>query len=163
MRKLFNNTLVAAHPRYTVTFVDNHDSHLSEGDPYVQGWFKPLAYALILLREEGYPCIFLGDYYGIGGDNPQEGMQWIIDQLLDVRRDFAYGDQDDYLDHEHVIGWVRKGDHDHPRVRGHHEQRPRRVKPCSWEQIMPAADGSINWAHRGRGDYWRRRPRVVPG
>ena len=30
----------------------------------VEPWFKPLAYALILLRREGYPCIFYADYYG---------------------------------------------------------------------------------------------------
>ncbi len=41
-------------------------------------------------------------------------MQWMIDQLLDVRRDFAYGDQEDYFDHEHVVGWIRRGDADHP-------------------------------------------------
>jgi len=57
-------------PQLAVTYVDNHDSHLTEKDPYVQDWFKPQAYALILLRKDGYPCLFLGDYYGIGGDNP---------------------------------------------------------------------------------------------
>ena len=114
MRKIFGNSLVSAYPHLAVTYVDNHDSHLNEGDPYVQGWFKPLAYALILLRKEGYPCLFLGDYYGIGGEDPRPGMQWIIDQLLDVRRDFAYGDQEDYFDHEHVVGWVRRGDEHHP-------------------------------------------------
>lgn len=101
-------------PQLAVTYVDNHDSHLTEKDPYVQDWFKPQAYALILLRKDGYPCLFLGDYYGIGGDNPRPGMQWIIDQLLDIRREFAYGDQDDYFDHEHVVGWICRGDADHP-------------------------------------------------
>jgi len=28
----------------------------------VKIWFKPLAYALILLREQGYPCVFLGGH-----------------------------------------------------------------------------------------------------
>jgi len=41
-------------------------------------------------------------------------MQWMIDQLLDVRRDFAYGEQDDYFDHEQVVGWIRRGDEHHP-------------------------------------------------
>ena len=36
---------------------------------WVQEWFKPLAYALILLRRDGYPCVFYGDYYGIPHDN----------------------------------------------------------------------------------------------
>ena len=30
----------------------------------VEPWFKPLAYALILLRRDGYPCVFTADYYG---------------------------------------------------------------------------------------------------
>ncbi len=115
MRRLFNNSVVAKHPTKTVTFVDNHDSQPMQAlESFVQGWFKPLAYALILLRKDGYPCLFLGDYYGIGGEHPQPGMQWIIDQLLDVRRDFAYGDQEDYFDHENVVGWVRRGDEEHP-------------------------------------------------
>lgn len=115
MRNIFNNSVVASYPLTTITFVDNHDSQPQQAlESFVQGWFKPLAYALILLRKDGYPCVFLGDYYGIGGENPQPGMQWMIDQLLDVRRDFAYGEQDDYFDHEHVVGWVRRGDEHHP-------------------------------------------------
>lgn len=115
MRKIFDNSVIATYPLTTIPFVDNHDSQPSQSlESFVQSWFKPLAYALILLRKDGYPCIFLGDYYGIGGENPQPGMQWVIDQLLDVRRDFAYGEQDDYFDHQHVVGWVRRGDEHHP-------------------------------------------------
>lgn len=115
MRKIFDNSVLVAHPLKSVTFVDNHDSQPMQSlESFVQSWFKPLGYALILLRKDGYPCLFLGDYYGIGGESPQEGNQWIIDQLLDVRRDFAYGDQDDYFDHPNVVGWVRKGDENHP-------------------------------------------------
>ncbi len=115
MRTIFNNTVVDHTPLTAVTFVDNHDSQPQQSlESFVQSWFKPLAYALILLRKDGYPCVFLGDYYGIGGDNPQPGMQWTIDQLLDVRRDFAYGTQDDYFDDENVVGWVRHGDEHHP-------------------------------------------------
>ena len=40
-------------------------------------------------------------------------MQWVIDQLLDVRRDFAYGEQRDYFDDAHCIGWTREGDNEH--------------------------------------------------
>ena len=48
-----------------VTFVDNHDSQpLQALESTVEPWFKPLAYALILLRREGYPCVFYPDYYG---------------------------------------------------------------------------------------------------
>jgi Predicted membrane protein len=31
----------------------------------VAGWFKPLAYAVILLRKDGLPCVFYGDLFGI--------------------------------------------------------------------------------------------------
>lgn len=114
MSKIFDDTIVAKYPELAVTYVNNHDSHLYDDDLYVLDWFKPLAYALILLRADGYPCIFYGDYFGIEGPSPREGQQWIIDQLLDVRRDFAYGDQDDYFDHESIVGWVRRGNEEHP-------------------------------------------------
>ena len=49
----------------SVTFVDNHDSQpLQALESTVEPWFKPLAYAIILLRQEGYPCVFHPDYYG---------------------------------------------------------------------------------------------------
>jgi len=34
--------------------------------------------------------------------------------LLDVRRDFAYGEQEDYFDHESIIAWIRRGNENHP-------------------------------------------------
>ena len=36
---------------------------------WILDWFKPLAYALILLRKHGLPCVFYGDYYGIPSQN----------------------------------------------------------------------------------------------
>lgn len=115
MRTILQSSVISRFPLSTVPFVDNHDSQPgSHLESFVEEWFKPQAHALMLLRQDGYPCIFMGDYYGIGGDNPQPGMQWMIDQLLDVRRDFAYGDQEDYFDHAHVIGWIRRGDEQHP-------------------------------------------------
>src|SRR5690554_7638679 len=75
---------------------------------------KKWSIELILLRKDGYPCIFFGDYYGIEGPDAREGQQWIIDQLLDIRRDFAYGDQEDYFDHESIVGWIRRGDENNP-------------------------------------------------
>jgi alpha-amylase len=114
MSTILNDTIVEKYPELAVTYVNNHDSHLEDEDLYVLDWFKPLAYALVLLRKDGYPCIFFGDYYGIEGPNPREGQQWIIDQLLDIRRDFAYGDQDDYFDHNSIVAWIRRGDENHP-------------------------------------------------
>jgi alpha-amylase len=59
----------------------------------VEDWFKPIAYALILLRKDGYPCIFYGDYYGAEGDNPVPSKKYLLDPLLMARKDFDYGEQ----------------------------------------------------------------------
>lgn len=110
LRTLFEHTIVEEHPELAVTFVDNHDSQPGEAlESFVKDWFKQSAYALILLRKDGYPCIFYGDYYGIGGEEPVEGKQLAIDPLLYIRQNKAYGEQDDYFDHPNVIGFVRRG------------------------------------------------------
>lgn len=116
LRKIFDDTLVQSHPLNAVTFVDNHDSQPHESlESWVQDWFKQSAYALILLRKDGYPVVFYGDYYGIGGDHPIPGKQKAIDPLLYARYHKAYGKQDDYFDHPNTIGWVRWGVPDIPR------------------------------------------------
>lgn len=115
MSRIFEGTLVQEHPEYAVTFVDNHDSQPNQSlQSWVKTWFKPLAYALILLRQDGYPMIFYGDYYGIKGPESVDGQQAIIDKLLYLRTRHAYGKQIDYLDHKNLIGWVRMGDEAHP-------------------------------------------------
>ena len=110
MRTIFDDTLVQSHPLHSVTFVDNHDSQPEEAlESWVKDWFKQIAYGLVLLRKDGYPCVFYGDYYGIDGPHPTDGMKLAIDTLLYARREKAYGEQDDYFDDANVIGWVRKG------------------------------------------------------
>ncbi|MNS43162.1 Glucan 1,4-alpha-maltohexaosidase precursor [compost metagenome] len=90
--------------------MDNHDSQPNEAlESWVEDWFKPSAYALILLRKDGYPVMFYGDYYGIGGEHPIEGKKDQLDPLLCARYNKAYGDQEDYFDHPNTIGWVRFG------------------------------------------------------
>lgn len=107
---IFKDTLVNTHPLNAVTFVDNHDSQPLEAlESWVEDWFKQIAYALILLRRDGYPCVFYGDYYGIQGDHPVAGKQAEIDPLLYARMNRAYGEQIDYFDHPNTIGWVRQG------------------------------------------------------
>ncbi len=70
LRTVLDGTLMQARPTHAVTFVDNHDSQpLQALESTVEPWFKPLAYALILLRAEGYPCIFYPDYYGAEYDD----------------------------------------------------------------------------------------------
>jgi alpha-amylase len=124
LRKIFDNSLVQHQPTLAVTFVENHDSQpLQSLESVVEGWFKPLAYALILLREAGYPCVFYGDYYGATyTDKGKDGQDHeiflqshrsILDVLLRARRDYAYGIQHDYFDHPNTVGWTRLGDDEH--------------------------------------------------
>ncbi|HWJ76621.1 MAG TPA: alpha-amylase [Niallia sp.] len=107
---IFDGTLVKENPLNCVTFVDNHDTQPDESlESWVGDWFKQSAYSLILLRKDGYPAVFYGDYYGIGGKNPIPGKKEAIDPLLYARKKKAYGEQDDYLDNPNLIGWIRHG------------------------------------------------------
>ena len=127
MRSILDGSLMKERPTQAVTFVDNHDSQpLQALESPVESWFKPLAYALILLRAEGYPCIFLPDYDGADyEDSGKDGIRHRISlpshrQLLDIflqaRCHNAYGPQHDYLDHQSTIGWTRLGDEQHPKA-----------------------------------------------
>ncbi|MGG6296858.1 alpha-amylase [Leptolyngbya sp. AN02str] len=127
MRTILNGTLMKEQPVFAATFVDNHDSQpLQALESVVESWFKPLAYALILLRREGYPCVFYADYYGAHyKDKGRDGNEYeiwldshrsILDKLLYARRHFAYGPQYDYFDHPDVIGWTRLGSEQHPKA-----------------------------------------------
>lgn len=108
MRYLFKNTLVATDPELAVTFVDNHDTQYGQAlESWVLEWFKPAAYALILLREKGYPCVFYGDYYGIPNNNLPPVKELI--PLISVRKDQAYGEMHDYFNDRSVVGWTREG------------------------------------------------------
>lgn len=113
LRYILNDTLAQQLPQQAVTFVDNHDSQLSCAlESIVEDWFKPAAYALILLMEQGYPCIFYGDYYSTNGKESPHRI--ILDILLETRHRYAYGEQREYLDHPNTIGIVRYGDDKHP-------------------------------------------------
>lgn len=125
MRKLLKDTVTEQRPDSVVTFVDNHDSQpLQALESSVAPWFKPLAYATILLRRDGYPCIFYPDYYGaeyddVGRDGQRHHIvmpshRWLIDKFLAVRKRCAFGPQLDYADHYNIVGWTRLGDAEHP-------------------------------------------------
>ena len=102
-------------PDFAVTFVDNHDSQRGQSlESTVADWFKPLAYSLIMLRQEGKPCLFYGDYYGIEGEFAQVSFKDIIDKLAYLRQNHVYGNQVDYFDYPNCIGWVNQGDEAHP-------------------------------------------------
>src|SRR5215217_1843279 len=124
LRSIFDNTLVQARPELAVTLVENHDTQpLQSLEQTVEQWFRPLAYALIMLREAGYPCVFYTDLYGAEyTDKGNDGLdQQIVmhpmqelEALLYVRKHLSYGQQRDYFDNPQCIGWTRQGDNEHP-------------------------------------------------
>lgn len=119
MRTILDNSLVKEMPWLAVTLVDNHDTQPCQSlEHWVDWWFKPLAYALILLRQEGYPCVFFPDLYGAAytdkGHSVLLSAVKNIRELMTARKKFAYGNQHDYFDDKNCIGWVREGDEEHP-------------------------------------------------
>lgn len=124
-RKIFDHTLMKEASHLAVTFVSNHDSQpLQSLESVVESWFIPLAYGIILLRKEGYPTVFIADYHGakykdLGHDGEEYEIelashQWLIDIFLSVRKDFAYGEQDNYFEQENVLAWTRSGTEEKP-------------------------------------------------
>ena len=108
LRTIFDNTILVSDSMQAVSFVDNHDSQKGSAlESQIESWFKPHAYAIILLAERGYPCLFYGDYYGVGGQESEH--RWIIDQLLHVRKHYAYGGEIDYFDDPNLVGIYRTG------------------------------------------------------
>jgi len=123
MRTIFDNTLVQIKPELAVTFVDNHDTQpLQALESYVDFWFRPIAYAIILLREQGIPCLFFPDLYGgIYNDKDKKGNDVHIELVAlpeigimsKIRTSLAYGQQRDYFDHGNCVGWTRAGNDEH--------------------------------------------------
>ena len=123
LRNILAYTLTEADPMHSVSLVDNHDTQpLQDLEAPVEAWFKPLAYALILMRENGYPCIFYPDLYGAHyKDTDREGNEQEIflekvdgiEELLKARKENAYGLQRDYFEDANCLGWIREGDDEH--------------------------------------------------
>ncbi|KAK0128363.1 hypothetical protein ONS95_000335 [Cadophora gregata] len=111
LRKVFDDTLVHTEPINAVTLVMNHDTQPYQAlEAAIEPFFKPLAYALILLRDTGYPCVFYGDLYGIQGEHPfPPSCGGALPSLTLARKLYAYGKQADYFDYATCIGWVRYG------------------------------------------------------
>lgn len=120
---IFEGSLVLHQPSLAVTLVGNHDTQpLQTLEAPVDHWFKPIAYSLILLREQGYPCVFYPDIYGATYTGKNEAGEDIkielapvegLEKLLAARDQYAYGLQRDYFDHPNCIGWTREGDQEH--------------------------------------------------
>lgn len=124
MAQIFTGTLTAADPAHSVTLVANHDTQpLQSLEAPVEPWFKPLAYALILLREQGVPCVFYPDLYGASyKDKGGDGNEYQIDmpvipeleKLIQARQRFANGVQTDYFNDRNCVAFSRSGTTDTP-------------------------------------------------
>ncbi|PWI34082.1 alpha-amylase [Vibrio albus] len=142
MRQIMDGTLMKDNPVKAVTLVENHDTQpLQALESTVDWWFKPLAYAFILLREEGYPSVFYADYYGAQYSDNGYDINMVqvphIQELVSLRKNYAYGTQHSYLDHWDIIGWTREGDTEHPN---------------SMAVIMTDAAGGSKWMYTGHAN-----------
>ncbi|WP_082016899.1 alpha-amylase domain-containing protein [Hymenobacter sp. DG25B] len=93
----------------SVSFVDNHDTDQQGGalySPVVN--LKMLAYAYILTRAKGYPCVFYRDYY-------EYGLGAQIKKLISIRKANAYGAGNEYtsINDADLYAYSRAGDATH--------------------------------------------------
>ncbi|MBK5144237.1 alpha-amylase [Budviciaceae bacterium BWR-B9] len=124
LSKIFADTLTAVDATHSVTLVANHDTQpLQALETPVEPWFKPLAYSLILLREQGVPCIFYPDLFGASyRDKGHDGKMCRVEMpairelplLIRARQRFANGQQTDYFDSPNCIAFVREGTAEEP-------------------------------------------------
>ena len=78
-------------------------------------WFRPHAHAIILLRKDGYPCIFFGDLYGIGGQEAWPNSYDTVAEMIRLRHTYAWGEEVDLPTDDHeILAWSRSGDEEHP-------------------------------------------------
>ena len=106
LSRILEDTLTVSNPGSSVAFVDNHDTQLEQAlQSWVRPWFKPLAYALILLLKDVTPCVFYGDLYGVPHNN-FDGVRE-LEKLLYARKHYAHGKEELYFDLDNVIGWTR--------------------------------------------------------
>jgi alpha-amylase len=119
LRSLVTGTLSAEQPSLAVTFVENHDTMPCQTlEQSVEPWFKPWAYAFILLRGQGYPTVFLADWTGTDYTDKNRYVvlyshDWVLRRLMAARVHCAWGDQEDYFDHPNTVGWIRFGNNQH--------------------------------------------------
>lgn len=152
LRTVFNFTWTTTNPAKAVPYVNNHDTQIGQAieSLNISGWFLPLAYALILLRDTpSYPTVFWGDLYGqrnsAGQFNPPPHGSSIANLML-ARRLYSYGSQIDYFDTANSIGWVRQGD-------------SARGRPDGLAVLLNNAQGSsssirMNVGSQHRGEVW---------
>jgi len=122
LRRILEGSFSEEKPTLSVSFVENHDTQqLQALESTVKGWFKPLAYAIILLSENAYPCVFYPDLFGAEYTDTKDGKEIkiimpaieVLPALLKARQQFAYGEEIRHFDHPNCIAWIRKGDNQH--------------------------------------------------
>ncbi|KAH7106335.1 glycoside hydrolase superfamily [Auriculariales sp. MPI-PUGE-AT-0066] len=114
LRKILLGSLTERCPADSVTFVDNHDTMPGQMlESFVDAKFKLIAYAMILLRPAGFPCVFYGDLFEDGRQyNPH--VAEVLRKLILARLHHAYGANTDHFVSRNCIGWFREGDDAHP-------------------------------------------------
>jgi len=109
LRRILDHSILKFRPGDSVTFVDNHDTQIGQTlESWVDDWFKLQAYALILLRQEGHPCVFYGDLYP-NKECYNENIATGLKLLIQARKKVAYGAQIDYFQDKNFIGFSREG------------------------------------------------------
>ncbi|KAF7336638.1 Glycoside hydrolase family 13 protein [Mycena venus] len=104
LRNILNSTIVKARPKDAVTFVDNHDTVIGQSlESWVDANFKIQAYSLILLRQDGHPCVFYGDLYP-NEEGYDANVSRNLTLLIEARKKFAYGPCHDYFQEPKCIG-----------------------------------------------------------
>ena len=120
LRTIMRDSLLQIRPQNAVTLVSNHDTQFGQASyTPISADHKALFYAFILLRRDGYPCVFWGDMYGTKGRHAEPpaclvsdgkgGRRSLLPDLMLARKLFAYGEQRDYFDAMSCIGWTRAG------------------------------------------------------
>ncbi|WP_312993757.1 alpha-amylase [Chryseobacterium flavum] len=123
LRNIIKDTFLEWNPMLSVSFVENHDTQRFQAlESAVKDWFKPIAYTLILMSENAYPCVFYPDLFSAEYAEMKDDEEVkvimprveILTKLLEARQQFAYGEQVNWFDHPNCIAWLRKGDGEHP-------------------------------------------------
>lgn len=111
LRDLLKGTLVEICPDQAVTFVDNHDSQKTVLGVAGEGLVQTFRLRFDPVDEERVSVYLLwGLLWRKGKKSPHRK---VLDMLLRVRKEYAYGEEVDYFDHPNTIGFVRLGDPGH--------------------------------------------------
>ncbi len=105
MGSLHSGTLTKDQPALSVSYVHSHDDqpaihHHDARNHNVEDWFISQAYAIILLRDEGYPIVFDADTLR----HPD-----MIKRYMLLRNNCTYGYREDHFDHHNTVGWSFHG------------------------------------------------------